>query len=607
MENHLEKAIGAQRIPLQRTQGSQNESGVAVLGLVAALCFLAQPSRAAYASSAEEGGAALTGVVRDAQGVAQMGALVQVVAANATTIATAFTDQQGRYSIAGLLPGKYQVRASAALLVPATRGNLQLQMGSRSVVDLTLAALFDTASWLPASRRRADEPQDSWKWTLRSTANRPILRFDDDGSLIVVGAPESRAAARVEARGAVTGEAGEFGQDSVRSELELHEAFANGAVGMVRTSVGSSPNSMAGAGGAPSMEIDAEYERAAGYGGRSRTAVSYGSYANLVGPDGTAGLQVLKLQSGQQMALGEDVELEVGGSVEGVRGGGSYALATHPFVRLTAHPGGSWRLQYRMATDRATQEFADISARRQEAPAALAQNGQMLLEQGRHQEISASRKAGRAVVEVAYYHDAMVNTEVAGGFEQGISSSAAGPSDAEANPLLVDQASGGFRTLGSGYTSNGARFTVSVPLAPDFWVAAEYATGDALASEAGDATSVAEAVSGLKARSSQAAAVSVKGKLARSGTSIRASYRWQPDGTVTAVDPYGAMSDQAYLSCVVRQHLRWKDHLPQGLDATIDVTNLLAQGYRPFISADGHTLYFAQAPRTIQAGLSFNF
>jgi hypothetical protein len=37
------------------------------------------------------------------------------------------------------------------------------------------------------------------------------------------------------------------------------------------------------------------------------------------------------------------------------------------------------------------------------------------------------------------------------------------------------------------------------------------------------------------------------------------------------------------------------------------VTNLLAQGYQPFLSADGHTLFLAQSPRTIQAGLSFTF
>jgi outer membrane receptor protein involved in Fe transport len=76
---------------------------------------------------------------------------------------------------------------------------------------------------------------------------------------------------------------------------------------------------------------------------------------------------------------------------------------------------------------------------------------------------------------------------------------------------------------------------------------------------------------------------------------------------VTAVDSFSTFGDQAFFSCLVRQPIRLSRGLPQGLEATIDVTNLLAQGYRPFLSADGRTLYFAQAPRTIQAGLSFSF
>ncbi len=76
---------------------------------------------------------------------------------------------------------------------------------------------------------------------------------------------------------------------------------------------------------------------------------------------------------------------------------------------------------------------------------------------------------------------------------------------------------------------------------------------------------------------------------------------------MTAVDPYSAFGDQAYLSCLVRQPLRMGKTFPKNMEATIDVTNLLAQGYRPFVSADGQTLFFAQAPRTIQAGLSFSF
>ncbi len=129
--------------------------------------------------------AAVSGVVRDTQGVAQMGALVQVLA-NDAMVGTAFTDLHGRYLIPNLDPGKYEVRASAALFVPAMRGNLQLRPGAKAVVNLTLNAIFDAASWLPAERRKADEPSDDWTWTLRSAANRPILRLIEDDQMILV-------------------------------------------------------------------------------------------------------------------------------------------------------------------------------------------------------------------------------------------------------------------------------------------------------------------------------------------------------------------------------------------------------------------------------------
>lgn len=62
--------------------------------------------------------AALTGVVRDIHGVPQMGALVQVLSADASVIGTAFTDNHGRYLIPSVLPGRYQLRATAAFFCP---------------------------------------------------------------------------------------------------------------------------------------------------------------------------------------------------------------------------------------------------------------------------------------------------------------------------------------------------------------------------------------------------------------------------------------------------------------------------------------------------------
>jgi hypothetical protein len=535
-----------------------------------------------------------------------MGALVQVLAANSRTVATAFTDIHGHYAVANLLPGSYQIRASAALFVPATRANLQLRTGAKAVVNLTLAALFDTASWLPASRRRADEPEDDWQWTLRSTANRPILRIvDEDGVLVVSSVPEIPHK-RVALREAVRDGSG-FGDDGLHDVFSLHTSYANGMNSTLRVDLGSSAGSIAGSqsvSGTP-LQVEAGTERQTGYGGGSRTVIGYSAHPELVGAGGTQGMQVVELRSGQQIALGENVELEIGSEVQGVESG-SYAIAAHPFVRLTAHPSGNWRVQYRMATSRGTQEFADIQPEREEVPATAATaNGRLALESGRHQELALSRKAGRSVVEVAYYHDAIDRMAVQGGAQ------GTGASELESDGMVpgaveLDPLSGTFRALAGGYASDGARISFSTPVGQEVWVAAEYATGSALASGA-MASGISDAIRALQARNGESIAVAVRGDIKGTGTRVRASYRWQPGELVTAIDPYGALSDEAYLSCFVRQRLRLGSWLPSGFDATIDIANLLAQGYRPFLSADGRTLYFAQAPRTVQAGLAFNF
>ena len=547
------------------------------------------------------GGAIVSGIVRDAQGVGQMGALVQVLTAVAT-MGTAFTDMRGRYVIANLVPGRYVVRASATLFVPATRANLQLRTGATAVVNLTLAALFDTASWLPARRRGADETDEDWKWTLRSSANRPILRIVEDGTLIEVSssATEVRPRVQTQARATVASGDGEFGGGGVHNVLAIHRSLDDGSDMMLRADVAST---RVPAAYGPSQELDAGYERRVGFDGAARTVVSYKAHPELVASGAADGLQVFSLTSGQRINFGDELQVELGGRLSAIREG-QLGIASRPFVRVTAHPMGVWSLHYRMATDPGLQGFEDVTTGRSEVPVALVKNGRLAVETGRHQEVSAGRKAGRGTVEFAYYHDALGQALVSGG-------GAAGPGETTASTIpagmLVDPTTGSFRTLATGYTTNGARVTVSSPLTAGLWVAAEYSTGYALVSETGGTATFAEALGGLKARNSQAATVAVKGRVVTTGTRVRASYRWQPSSLVTAVDPYSGFSDQAFLSCQLRQPIRWGSRLPQGLDATIDVTNLLAEGYRPFLSADGQTLYFAQAPRTIQGGLSFTF
>ncbi len=114
-------------------------------------------------------------------------------------------------------------------------------------------------------------------------------------------------------------------------------------------------------------------------------------------------------------------------------------------------------------------------------------------------------------------------------------------------------------------------------------------------------------MSGLSGENSVAASIGVDSHFQRTGTVVRAGYRWQDESTLTAVDRFRSLDDTAYLHCQLRQSLHSLPMLPANLEAVLEVQNLLAEGYQPFVSHDGHVLYLAQSPRVMQAGLSFSF
>jgi hypothetical protein len=259
-----------------------------------------------------------------------------------------------------------------------------------------------------------------------------------------------------------------------------------------------------------------------------------------------------------------------------------------------------------MATSRDLQSYAGLNSVQQEMPVAVTSQNRMRMEHGLHQEFAIGRSVGPGLLQLAYYLDSLDQVMVEGGGElsqadidQANASSGSG--------VLADQTTGNFRLLRAGYKTQGMNLMLSEPITSNMWVALEYSTGAALTAKDDDVATLQNMATELTPLMSQSATVAVKGRVLRSGTKIRAAYRWQPARMVTAVDPYAAFSDQAYLSCYLRQAIRLGKFLPPGLEATVDVTNLLAQGYRPFLSADGKTLFLAQSPRALQAGLAFTF
>jgi hypothetical protein len=549
------------------------------------------------ACAAQGTDAAVAGVVRDSRGTPQMGALVELLRADATVASTAFTDTHGRYIMPSLIPGKYELRATAAFFVPSRRPDLRLQCGTQAVVNLTMSSLFEAENWLPAQRRRSDEPGDDWKWTLRSTANRPLLRLLDPQTGIEVSSSSERAPAP-----ATQGQVALINGDGAFSDGGMHQVFVlnrtvDGGDGMVlRADIGEPETGLVG----PSVDVSTGYERRSAMGGATRLVAHYETHPELT--DGfEPGFQVMQVASTEQLALGDAVMIDVGTLLEAEQLH-STRIASEPYLRVTVRPGNDVVVEYRMATGRELQSSSDLDHLKMHANALSDVSGRPLIDAGRHQEISVSRKLNKTVVSAAVFSD---------NFDQGALTGSGLLSRAElaGTSMIEDPTTGTFHLATKGYSGRGLSGSVMQPLSPSISLWGEYDLGTALllAPAAAGMPTLADLQSSLSAHTTQAASAEIRGKILKSGTALKAEYRWQPARALTQVNAYNTTAEEAYLSFYLRQRLHCGKLLPQGLDAVVEATNLLEQGYQPVLAPDGHTLFLAQIPRAVQGGLAFNF
>jgi hypothetical protein len=540
--------------------------------------------------------AMVSGTVRDVHGTPQMGALIELMRADEGTVATAISDDHGRYIISMVVPGRYQLRATAAFFIPLLRNDVRLRAGVQSVVNLTMSNLFDADNWLPAQRRRADEPVDDWKWTLRSTASRPLLRLVDpeDGSPVSSSADQPH---RVSSQGRITltnGD-GSFGDGGLHQALMLDRTMEDGDGAVLRADVGdvqadgSSPE--------PSVALITGYERRSPLGGSTRLVSSFQSHPELTDGGSTNGFQVLRLASTQQFVLGDAFLIDVGTLVEAERLEAT-RLEAEPFVRLTARPTNDVVLEYRYAAGRELQSSDDLDQLEPAVDVVPGANGKPLSDRGMHQELAVSRKLGSRVLSASAYIDRISYGAIGG---SGLMNS----TSLQLANAVADPTTGTFEVGGPGYAGRGLSVSLMQPLTSALSAWVEYDLGTALRSD-GDPV-MTDLAAGLTPQTAEAASLALRGRIARSGTALRVEYRWQPLNTLTQVNAYNATPEEAYMTLYIRQRLWCGAMLPQGLDAVVEATNLLEQGYQPVLAPDGQTLILAQVPRGIQGGLAFNF
>ena len=562
-------------------------------------------------SGRAEDGAVVSGVVRNAQGVPQMGALVEILSQSSVVRATTFTDLQGRYLIASLLPGRYQVRASAALFVPALQDNLHLQSNRRAIVNLTLSTLFDQATWLPTSTKKTAEPPDDWSWTLRSAASRPILKFN--GNLSHHGPPAIAAHAEkhpyvqaVRLKAGLASSSRTFGNGGGHLNLTAEESSPSGRAVALRVSTG---QPTAGSRSNVPLEVSTSLKRTLGFNGIASVKLTYQSHPEITGLHGEAGLKVVMLSSAERFEIGDSVNVEVGNRVQAISGPAA-ATVTRPFLRVSAHPGTTWAVTYALATSPDLQDFdaANSSTARDTLPASIMHNGRVETDKGQHQVVTLSYSRSAARFAIAYYMDSLDRVAVAGGLDGGGQRSMDALRAGVASPaFLIDRSNGSLEALVQGYRGSGLDVLLGDDFRNDVGITLQYCTGSALQPLPYPTPAPAAADLLLHATRSQAATLSLKLRVPRTATKLRASYRWQPDHLVTSIDPYEAYVTGNYLGLHLRQRLVLARILPDGLEFTIDGTNVLSQGYQHLAIGAGIPIYLASSPMSLQAGVAFSF
>ena len=486
--------------------------------------------------------------------------------------------------------------------LPALRENVRVR--SNTVVNLTLNTLYEVLQWLPAEPRSGGAQKDDWAWTLRSAANRPLLRWLEDGPLVVV-ADGSGATPKLKARLMATGQEGTFGESGERFSASVEETPSSSRELLAR--VDFAPGTDAG------MESMLGFRQDLGFAGSVQSVAAIAVHPEIEGA-GTAGLEEAAVRTWETMNLGDEFEVEVGStqvSARFARQSPNTVAAALPFATLGWRDGQTV-VHYGMSSFIPGVQDTDESEARAWLPQLAVRNGSLALERGLHQEIAWERTTDASGMSVLLYHDRVNNPiiEAMGHFAEGYSGDGVG-----ADSMLFDPASSLMRAVGPDFSSIGMQATVERNLPGGNRVRLSYANGDALvmqaavSAKAADArpSTAAQVVAGTRPRRAQMYALALSGTLEGSGTRWRASYRWQPEDTVTRVAPFSVDSIEPYLNLHIRQPIRLRHDGSERFEALLDVRNLLAEGYRPFLLNDGSMLIFAQDQRSVRAGVAFTF
>jgi hypothetical protein len=526
----------------------------------------------------------ISGYVRNASGDPQMGAVVQILGVANRTL-TVFTDGAGYYT-ATALPGIYTLKVTAPSFLPALREKVGLRPGASLNVNITLSTLLGVMQLGPV-RNVPDD--DDWKWTLRSVANRPILRIFDDPIPAEKQDHELRGSLSFLA-GSAAGGYGTGSDMSAGFTLE-RSLFSAGRLAF-SGDVGYGQN-------LPAAVLRTRYSHQLANGSQPTMGITLSRFAPSDPNLHNAALQAMALSAGDDVVMGDVLELKFGSELQTIQFLG-HLSAFRPYASANFHLSPDTIVEYDYTTSR-----PDTRAEKgfDSAPADLSESNPRVsllgfsprIENAHHQEVSVSHRRGKNKVQIAVFSDRVSDPALTG----------VGDVTAAGGFLLPDFNSGTFSYAGRTLDTNGLRVVLQHKFASDLTATVDYAYGGALDLSRPD-VSLQQAGQFISTQRRHALAAKLSGTTPLTHTRWIASYRWVNGTSLTPVDMFNASPGQSdpFLNIFIRQPIpSFGGHM----EAIIDIRNLLAQGYVPVVGSDGQTVYLVDSARSVRGGVAFTF
>jgi len=588
--------------------------------LAMGIAFLAAPCVAPAAGPIKLSGV-ITGVVSDSMGIPQMGAVVLLYNRQERVYGKVQTDDLGQFRFLGLFPDLYSVKVTLATFVPALKKNILVQPGMRSVLNVNLNTLFSTIQLAYPSIDNGSLMSDDWKWVLRTASStRPVLRFAND-PLARNGATGAHSSVFSDTRGILKVSAGDGPVvTGTGNEADLGTAFAlatslyGNSLLQVSGNVGYGSQT-----GVPTAAFRTSYSRNLA-GGSPEVSLTMRQLI-LPGRLGAAlsgtesALPMLRSMSASfndRTQFTEDVELQYGFTLDSV----SFLDRLHyfsPYARLSYKVGNNAEVDFAYTSGNGRPDLAgavsqDADLQRDLSTLGLFPRISLLgarpkIQRGEEYELTYSLKSRSRIYQVSAYRESVTNAALSLVAPAGMY----GGGD-----ILPDLFSANSIFDAGNYHSVGYTAAVTQNLGDHLSATVMYGSMGALTAQNREIVSDSpdELRSMIRSGRKQAATTRVTATSPWTGTHLIASYqwtdsnRWAMPGHLYSTQAGGPMPG---LNVYIRQPIPGLSFLPWRVEATADLSNMLAQGYLSLGMVNGQRVLLVETPRSFRGGLSFIF